>query len=46
MRAAFTLGRVSRRRLKINNLRLRCGHNLLDAEQVYGREHMDRFRRE
>ncbi len=31
----------------IDNLCLRCrGHNLLHAEQVYGREHMDRFRRE
>ncbi len=31
----------------VDNLRLRCrGHNLLHAEQTYGREHMDRFRRE
>ncbi len=31
----------------VDNLRLRCkAHNLLYAEQVYGREHMDRFRRE
>ncbi len=30
-----------------DNLRLRCKpHNLLYAEQVYGREHMDLFRRE
>jgi hypothetical protein len=29
------------------NLRIRCkGHNMLYAEQVYGREHMDLFRRE
>jgi hypothetical protein len=28
------------------NIRLRCrGHNLLHAERVYGREHMDQFRR-
>ena len=31
----------------IENLRLLCRpHNILHAEQVYGREHMDRFRRE
>ncbi len=30
----------------VGNLRLRCkAHNLLYAEQVYGREHMDGFRR-
>ena len=30
----------------VENLRLRCrAHNMLHAEQVYGREHMDRFRR-
>ncbi len=30
-----------------DNLRLRCrAHNLWYAEQVYGREHMDRFRRQ
>jgi hypothetical protein len=34
-------------RSNIANLRLRCrAHNLLYAEQVYGRGHMDRFRRE
>ena len=34
-------------RSTVENLRLRCrAHNLLYAEQVYGREHMDRFRRE
>jgi hypothetical protein len=28
----------------IANLRVRCrGHNLLDAEQVFGRAHMARF---
>jgi len=33
-------------RSTVANLRLRCrAHNLLYAEQVYGREHMDRFRR-
>ncbi len=32
--------------LSIGNLRLLCrAHNMLHAEQVYGREHMDRFRR-
>jgi len=31
----------------VDNLRLRCrGHNLLYAEQVYGRGHMERFRRD
>jgi hypothetical protein len=31
----------------VANLRLRCrGHNLLYAEQVYGRGHMERFRRD
>ncbi|ABS25722.1 HNH endonuclease [Anaeromyxobacter sp. Fw109-5] len=31
----------------VENLRLACrSHNLLHAEQTYGREHMDRFRRE
>ncbi len=30
----------------VDNLRLRCrGHNLLHADQVFGRDHMDRFRR-
>lgn len=30
----------------VTNLRLRCRtHNLLHAEQVFGREHMERFRR-
>ena len=30
----------------VDNLRLRCRpHNLLYAEQVYGREHMEPFRR-
>ncbi len=30
----------------VENVRLRCrGHNLLHAERVYGREHMDRYRR-
>jgi hypothetical protein len=30
----------------VDNVRLRCrGHNLLHAENVYGREHMDQFRR-
>ena len=34
-------------RSTVENLRLRCrAHNLLYAEQVYGREYMDRFRRE
>jgi len=34
-------------RSTVENVRLRCrGHNLLYAEEVYGREHMDRFRRE
>ena len=34
-------------RSTVANLRLRCrAHNLLYAEQVYGREYMDRFRRE
>jgi hypothetical protein len=34
-------------RSTVENLRLRCrAHNLLYAEEVYGREHMDRFRRE
>jgi hypothetical protein len=33
-------------RSTVDNLRLRCrAHNLLYAEHVYGREHMDRFRR-
>jgi len=32
---------------ELENLRLRCrGHNMLYAEEVYGREHMDQFRRE
>ncbi|ABS25656.1 HNH endonuclease [Anaeromyxobacter sp. Fw109-5] len=31
----------------VENLRVACkSHNLLHAEQTYGREHMDRFRRE
>jgi 5-methylcytosine-specific restriction endonuclease McrA len=31
----------------VENLRLRCrAHNLLEAERVFGREHMDQFRRE
>ncbi|ABS27271.1 HNH endonuclease [Anaeromyxobacter sp. Fw109-5] len=31
----------------LENLRVACrSHNLLHAEQTYGREHMDRFRRE
>jgi 5-methylcytosine-specific restriction endonuclease McrA len=30
----------------IDNLRLRChGHNLLEAERAFGREHMDQFRK-
>jgi hypothetical protein len=30
----------------VDNLRLRCrAHNLLHAERVFGREHMDRYRR-
>ncbi|ABS24559.1 HNH endonuclease [Anaeromyxobacter sp. Fw109-5] len=31
----------------VENLRVACkSHNMLHAEQTYGREHMDRFRRE
>ncbi len=34
-------------RSTVDNLRLRCrGHNLLYAEQTYGRQHMERFRRQ
>jgi hypothetical protein len=38
----FALGGTS----TVDNIRLRCrGHNLLHAERVFGRDHMDQFRR-